>query len=272
MQNLLESASLRNTHWSVDVRDSASGATVVDFDRHRVLQTASIAKIFLLVEVAAQIASGNVDPLVPVDRRSIARVADSGLWQHFACPVLPVVDLARLVGSLSDNLATNALIDLVGLKAVQDRASRYATDGSTICDVVRDVRGTDDPPSFSVGSAADLALLLVGLRQGTVESPQVSEMVLDWLAAGADLSMVASAFGLDPLAHAAVADRGVSLWNKTGTDSGVRADVGVIHVRNRALAYAVICNWDAFAQVDPRDDVLLAMRRIGEWLLSLGAT
>jgi beta-lactamase class A len=268
VHRLLEAEDLRNTHWSLDIRDARSGATLTEFDNHQLLRTASVAKVYVLIEVAARVIAGDVDPLLPVDRRSIPPVAESGLWQHLASDVLPVVDVARLVGSVSDNLATNVLIDLVGLEAVQARAAKYAADGSTLHDVVRDVRGAGDPATFSEGSAADWASLFVRLKQGAAESPRVSEMVLDWLAAGADLSMVASAFGLDPLAHAGAADRGIMLWNKTGTDPGVRADVGAIDLGRQTLAYAVVCNWSPLARPDPRDEVLLAMRKIGESLLS----
>ncbi|RLV52388.1 serine hydrolase, partial [Aeromicrobium phragmitis] len=79
-----------------------------------------------------------------------------------------------------------------------------------------------------------------------------------------DLSMVASAFGLDPLAHRE-ADRSVRLANKTGTDAGVRADVGVVGGPDAAIAYAVLAQWDPDGG-DRRDDVLSAMAAIGQWV------
>jgi beta-lactamase class A len=270
VRRLLDAEQLRGTRWSVEVRDATSGATLVELDSHRLLRTASVAKVYVLVEVAVRLASGEMDPLLPVDRRSTAPVADSGLWQHFASEVLPVLDVAALVGSVSDNLAANALVELVGLDAVRARAAKHAADGSTLHDLVRDVRGAEDPVTLSEGSAADWVSLFAGLERGTVESPRVSEMVLGWLGAGADLSMVAAAFGLDPLSHAGAADRGIAVWNKTGTDAGVRADVGAIARGNRTLAYAVLCNWSPLADPDPRDDVLWAMRGIGASLRSRG--
>lgn len=263
VRRLLASDALRGTQWSVAVRDATSGATLVELDSHRLLRTASVGKVFTLVEVAARLTAGELDPLLPVERRSTAPVADSGLWQHLTSEVLPVVDVAALVGAVSDNLAANALLELVGLEAVRTRAAKHAADGSTLHDLVRDVRGADDPPTLSEGSAADWAALFAGLKRGTVESPRVSELVLGWLAGGADLSMVASAFGLDPLSHAGGADRGISLWNKTGTDAGVRADAGAIDQGGRTLAYAVLCNWSPVADSDPRDAVLAAMAGIG---------
>ena len=58
-------------------------------------------------------------------------------------------------------------------------------------------------------------------------------MTVGWLGLGCDLSMVASAFNLDPLARTTMT-RGFTLVNKTGTAAGVRADVGFVE-RSRGL-------------------------------------
>src|SRR5689334_17203490 len=101
------------TTWSVDVR--REGRAVYQRGAHRLLGTASLAKVFLLLEVAERIVEGTVDPTTVLDRRSVDPVSDSGLWQHLATDRLMVEDVAQLVGTLSDNLATNVLLDLVGL-------------------------------------------------------------------------------------------------------------------------------------------------------------
>ena len=62
------------------------------------------------------------------------------------------------------------------------------------------------------------------LRAGDLLPPGVSAGLVDLLRLNTDLSMVAAAFALDPLAHVDV-DVGVRLFNKTGTDIGTRADV-----------------------------------------------
>jgi beta-lactamase class A len=268
VERVLGSAALRQTRWSIDVRNAMSAASLIEHQSHRLLSTASVAKIFLLVELAVRLEARVLDPHEPLDRRSIPRVADSGLWQHLSSDVLPVIDVAAFVGAVSDNLATNALIGLVGLDAVRARARSLAPDGSTLHDIVRDVRGVGVPPRLSIGSASDWAQLFVALRGGALVSPFVSAIVLDWLAPGVDLSMVASAFGLDPLAHEGFADRGIGLWNKTGTDAGVRADVGLAEIGGEAIAFAVLCNWRPGAAPDPRDAVLAAMRQIGEAIRS----
>jgi beta-lactamase class A len=99
------------------------------------------------------------------------------------------------------------------------------------------------------------------LSHREVINDMVSDKVLGWLATGTDLSMVGGAFRLDPLAHTAP-DRGVMLWNKTGTNDGVRADVGSLQGKHTSVSYAVIANWTTTVD-DPRDAVLGGMREIG---------
>ncbi len=90
--------------------------------------------------------------------------------------------------------------------------------------------------------------------------PTLDERVRAWLSSGVDLSMVASAYGLDPLAHRE--DPEVRLLNKTGTSDGVRADIGLVGT----TPYAAIANWDpAGPEVGDgvRAEVLATMRGLG---------
>jgi beta-lactamase class A len=217
--------------------------------------------VFLLLEVAARLESGALSPDLPVDRRSVDPVADSGLWQHLTTDVLPLSDVAQLVGSVSDNWATNALLDLVGLESVQERASALAPGGSTLLDVVRDRRLPEHPPTLSVGCASDWFPLMSALATGDGLGRKLSLRVLEWLRHGADLSLVASAFGLDPLAHADL-DRGLRVFSKTGTSDGVRADVGVVMGPEDTWAYASLATWNP-VEGDRRDEVLETMRALG---------
>jgi beta-lactamase class A len=150
----------------------------------------------------------------------------------------------------------------MGLEAVQARAAWTAPGGSTLHDLVRDTRTSQTPATLSEGCASDWGTIFHGLHRGAGEGDRVSVDVLAWLAGGADLSMVASAFGMDPLSHASGADGGVRLWNKTGTDAGVRADAGVVEVGGAVWTYAAICNWIDDAP-ELRAEVLGAMGSIG---------
>ncbi|MFB2598864.1 serine hydrolase [Herbiconiux sp. P17] len=274
--------------------DTGSGKVLFSVDDHLSVPTASIGKVLLLIEVAARIsardgsgsAAGTVPPAPPVpgsapsdgrprsvrpapgaealsilNRTAQDSVGDSGLWQHLQVPALPVSDLAALIGATSDNLATNVLLRRIGLDAVRARAESLGLRRTLLLDVVRDVRGPDDAPQLSVGSARELATLFRALERGEVVDETTSRLVTGWLSLGSDLSMVGGAFGLDPFAHTEP-DHGIHLFNKTGTDAGIRSEAGVVVGPRAGVAYAVTMRFND-VDLPARLGVLDAMRTLG---------
>ncbi len=231
--------------WSCCVLD-AGGHVIDESEADQTHPTASIGKVFLLCEVAERIADGRLDPRARLARDPRLSVADSGLWQHLAQDSLPLVDACVLVAAVSDNWATNVLLDMVGLESVGARAQALGCHHSRLHDRVRDARTDDDPPTLSSGTARELAEVArrihLAASGGEAEGVGVdaARLVEGWLLTGVDLSMVAAPFRLDPLAHG---EGDLRLWNKTGTDRGIRADMGVIWTDADAVAYAAIATW-----------------------------
>lgn len=254
--------------WSIDVVDVHTGAKHLSHSPRTLLSTASLGKVFVLLDAANRIAA---DPRVGrtmLHRDASLRVTDSGIWQALSQPTLSVADAAALVGAVSDNWATNALIDFLTLDAVQQRASESAPLGSTIHDYVRDSRSGSDPVRLSSGCAEDFTALMTALWSAPDTIP--ARQVLDWLSRNTDLSMVAIATLLDPLAHveADQADGELRLWNKTGSDVTVRADAGIVAGTRTTIAYAAIANWATDAP-DCRAEVMSTMRSVGERVVEL---
>ncbi len=200
-----------------------------------------------------------------LDRTDSDLIGGAGVWQHLHVPALPLADLAAIVGSTSDNVATNILLRRVGLDAVRRRAESLGITKSALLDVVRERRGPDDAPQLSVGSAAELAWLFARIARGEAVDAPTSYRVADWLALGADLTLVASAFGLDPLAHTR-SDHSLTLFNQTGTDTGIRCEAGVLRGPRAGVAYAVTVMF-ADKDISTRLEALGAMRTIGTDLL-----
>lgn len=250
---------------SASVTDLDTGKTLVAIDERIVLPTASVGKILLLIEVSARLTERDFSAYGLLDKTMRDSVGDSGVWQHLQAPSLPVADLASLVGATSDNLATNVLLRQVGLQAVRARTESLGLMRTALLDLVRDSRGPDDAPQLSVGSTAELTWLFAALARGQVVDSLTSSRVLGWLSLNADLSMVASAFGLDPLSHRGV-DHGVLLVNKTGTDDGVRSEAGVLRGPRAAVSYAVSVQFND-SGMPARLRVLDAMRTVGFDLL-----
>jgi beta-lactamase class A len=259
--------------WSVLVQRLDSATPLIEVDADQVCATASIGKVLLLITVAERIESGLLGAEAPLSRSDVDPVADSGLWQHLGVEQLSVSDVCSLVGATSDNLATNVLVSLVGLEQVAETGQRLGMTQTALNDIVRDNRLSEHPAALSSGSARDLVRLCRVLDEADGVSRGASDKVTGWLSTNTDLSMVASAFSLDPLAHVDV-DRGIELWNKTGTNDGVRCDIGVVRQGAINVAYAALANWTPQGPADPtRDDVLTSMRNIGKVIRSsMGST
>lgn len=245
--------------WSVLVQTD-EGMPVGAVGAESALRTASVGKVLLLLETARAVTEGEVSGDELLTRTVDEWVADSGLWHTMAVESLPVTDVAALVGAVSDNLATNVLLRRIGLDAVARRAVVLGLRATALHDRVRDVRTTEHAATLSTGSAAELAGLMARVAASTAVSPAADALVRQWLSANVDLSMVGSVLveqaGVDPIAHSVVLARqaaadssvaghapGLVLWNKTGTDDGVRADVGAVTRHGRTVTWAAIANW-----------------------------
>jgi len=250
---------------SASVIDLDSDQRVLSIDDRIVLPTASVGKILLLIEVSARLSEQAVPEIEVLAKTPRDTVGDSGLWRHLQARSLPLTDVATLVGATSDNLATNVLLREVGLDAVRARTEELGLLRTALLDLVRDHRGPDDAPQLSVGSTAELAWLFAALARGQVVDALTSSRVLGWLSLNTDLSMVASAFGVDPLSHRGV-DHGLQLVNKTGTDTGVRSEVGILRGPRRGIAYAVSVQF-ADRSIAARLRGLDALRAVGFDLL-----
>lgn len=250
---------------SARATDLSSGRVLFSVDDHVVMPTAGIGTVLLLIEVAARLRDADFGVYTILDRSAADSVQGSGIWQHLQAPSLPVADLAALIGAAGDNLAANVLIRAVGLEAVRVRAEALGLAQTALLDLVRDQRGPDDAPHLSVGSAKELTWLFTSLARGEIVDAEASERVIGWLSLNTDLSMVASAFGFDPLSHRA-GDHGILLVNKTGTDAGVRSEVGILRGPRAGVTYAVSMSF-ADSRLSSRLAVLDGMRAVGLDLL-----
>ena len=250
---------------SASVIDLRTGLTLVSIDDRVAMPTASVGKILLLIEVSARITARDAAGFGILDKTPGDAIGAPGIWHRLQATALPVADLAALVGATSDSLATNVLLRHIGLEAVRTRTESLGLGRTALLDLARTTRGPDDAPQLSVASTAELAWLFAALSRGEIVDHVTSDRVLGWLALNADLSLVASAFGLDPLAHRST-DHGIRVVNKTGVDFGVRAEVGLLSGSRTGVSYAVTVQF-ADADLATRLRVIEAIRTVGYDLL-----
>lgn len=228
---------------AVRVTDLDRGDAVLSGDDFITLPIGGLGVVPLLVEVAAAFDDGRLDPAEVVDRTSTDGVSVAGLWHHLAAQRFSLGDLAVLAASAGDALAANVLLERVGLEAVRNRLGQLGMPRSALLDGFRDSRGPDDAPHVALGTAAEMSELFSALVNSSAVNPSVSAHVAEWLSRNHDLSLVASATGLDPFAHDND-DHGLLFINKTGRGAGIRAEAGVLAGTRAGVSYALIVCFD----------------------------
>lgn len=220
-----------------------SGRSLLSGDDHVPLPIAGLGVVPLLVETAAALDAGRLDPLQIVDRIDDGHVAGSGLWRSLRAPALPIVDLAVLAAAAGDPNAANVLLDIIGFERLRARMVALGMPRSAVLDRFRDARGPDDAPHVAVGTTREFAKLFVSLVDSRAVNAAISAQVAEWLSLNQDLGLVASAMGLDPFAHDHDA-HGLLFINKTGRDRGICAEAGVLVGPRAGVAYALTVCFD----------------------------
>ncbi|MET4051973.1 beta-lactamase class A [Frigoribacterium sp. PvP054] len=247
---------------SASVADLDSGDDLLSVDEHLALPVGQLGAVLLLIEVSARIEDGTLRPLDELERPGApGDQGPGGVWPYLRRTRLPITDAATLVGAFRDAAAVDALIGLVGLAAVRARGESLGLTKTALLDVTRSTRGPDDAPALAVGTAHELAGLTVALARGEVVDRAVSNRVLGWLSLGADTSLVAAPFGLDPLGHRRL-DHDLQIVHATGGDAGVRAELGVLRGPRRSVAYCVVVTFDDLTLAH-RLRALEALRAVG---------
>lgn len=239
---LERSAGARNI--AVAVYDTATHAS---FRRHadRWFHAASTIKVAILLGVYASIHRGWLLPRSRLHVRNrffsaadgapfrVAADRDANAEVHAAIgKMMRVSDLSLHMIATSSNLATNLLLDLVGLETVQRSLDELGIDGIDIR------RGVEDERAFEHGinnrvTADGLVQLLRTIAEGRAFSAELSREMLDILHAQEFKNGIPARL-----------PRAVRVAHKTGEISTVAHDAGVVYPPGRApYVIAILTEW-----------------------------
>ncbi|MPZ17382.1 MAG: serine hydrolase [Luteitalea sp.] len=201
------------------IKDLVSGAEIA-VNEDRVFPTASSIKIAILVELYRQAEHGR---LRLEDRHRVAdsdRAGGSGVLQHLGAAELSLRDLATLMIVLSDNTATNILIDKVGMDTVNATLDRLGLPATRLR---RKMIRPDEQAAGreNVSTPAELGRLVERIYREKVVTPQACREMLQVLAHPKS----------GPLRSRLPQD--VRVAHKTGGLGGVVNDVGVVLLEGR---------------------------------------
>jgi beta-lactamase class A len=241
-------AKARASSMAVAIADLETGAAF-HYHADRWFHAASTIKVAILVGVFGAIFRGELLPQSRVHvRNRFLSAADGSPYRvrldRDANPevhrevgrTLRVSELADAMITTSSNLATNLLLDLVGLDALQRTIEGFGLEGIDLR------RGVEDEKAFEAGinnrvTANGLVGLLRLIGEERAFSPALSRAMLDILLGQQFKSGIPA--GLP---------RGAKVAHKTGEISTIAHDAGLVYLPGRKpYALAVLTEWEPAA-------------------------
>jgi beta-lactamase class A len=230
------------------------GCTIVGpdgyrFERHsdRRFRSASTVKIPIMIEVYRQIDRDALSPDQLIKLTDADRTPGSSWLQYLHEGIeFTVDDLMTFMISISDNTATNILIDLAGLEQINATMRDLGMIGSELGRKMKGVPSQPDQPE-NWATPDDYALAIASILDGTAASAASCDRMIEMLGRQSNDRRIAR--------YLPKTD-GVKWGSKTGTVGNVVNDVGFIEANGQRLILSFFC--------EGMHDVHVAEQAIGE--------
>ena len=227
------------------------------------VRTASTIKVAVMVEAFARVAEGKSKWSDELVLSKAVRYGGSGVLNELTDGLrLSLRDAVTLMMELSDNTATNMVLDYLSTDAVNERMESL---GLRQTRIMRKVGGggesregkVESNKRFGLGRTTphELASLLERMERGEVVSPAVSKEMIDLLKREQGTNGIW---------------RGqwrVSKATKSGALDALRSNVGIIYHPRGRIALAVTCDDMPQAEWTPDNPAYLLMSRLSELII-----
>ncbi|HEY2934520.1 MAG TPA: serine hydrolase [Acidobacteriota bacterium] len=240
---------------------------VIEYRSGEKVQTASVIKVPVMVEVFAQARESRFTLQDVIASTEENKAQGSGVLQDLGPGLhLTVRDAVVLMIILSDNTATNMLIDRVGVKAVNDRMRQLGLADTTLYKKVfrpppESLPEEEKKWGLGATTAKDMALLMEKIyRKEVVDSPS-SEAMIGILKKQRDRDQIPRYFFGEKWAKVDVA-------HKTGALDRVRNDVGLVFTPEGDFVLSLFAQESEDRKWTPDNEATLALARLSEALVT----
>ena len=189
---------------------------------------ASIIKVPILIELFRHCEKNclSLDKTLILQANNI--VDGAGVLQELHTGLkLTLNDLARLTIVVSDNTASNMLIDLLGFEAINNFIESVGLTGTRLNKTF--MTPLKSPEMYNYTNAADMLTLLENLYKGKLLSKKFTNEVLSIMSRQQYREKIPKYL-----------PENLTISNKTGEVSGVRHDIAIISDKNLAYGIAVL--------------------------------
>jgi len=265
-----DTTSLRRTLDSlVQAHRGVVGYSVVDLESgdrlssrgDETFPTASLIKVPILVTVHDLIGKGQLSPDDRLTVLKIDKVPGSGILQHLHDGmVITVADAAWLMATISDNTATNLLLDRVIIRRVWDKMESLGLRNTKVHSksfLRSSSVAMDSSVKYGLGVTTpnEMARLFELLAAGKAVSPAADSAMLRALENGDDYRTLQRFAG------------NVRSARKTGLGDSVRTECSLFYLRNRVVA-CVLTRDNADTRWILDNEPNLTMARMGEAIVA----
>ena len=244
----------------VALHDTATG-TELQYDADRWFHAASTIKVAILLGVFAAMHRGDLVPQSRLHVRNrflsafdgtpfrVLADRDANSAVHDAIgKTMRVSELSLHMIATSSNLATNLLLDLLGIRSVQRTVASFGIEGVDVR------RGVEDELAFEHGivnrvTANGLVALLRVIAEERAFTPRLSRDMLDLLHQQEFRNGIPARL-----------PRAVRVAHKTGDISTIAHDAGVVYPPGRTpYVVAILTEWDADASTSGRSSTIASI-------------
>ena len=193
------------------------------------LPSASLIKLPVLLTVLEAVSRSKLELNERIPLNAVAQVGGSGILHTLQAGLEPTIrDLLTLMIIVSDNTATNMLIERVGQDAINTFCQQHGFSGTKLVGRLQlpeaEQNEAQQRGERNTTCAADMLGLLLGLVRGDILPPQETELALDILKKQQFTEALARYLPTDPELDAPYAQ----VASKSGCLSGVWHDAGII--------------------------------------------
>jgi beta-lactamase class A len=256
---------------SIFAKNLDTGATFALHPDDRI-PTASTIKLPILCATFEAVKEGRLKWTDLITLHDADKVSGSGILGEFSDGVkLPLADLTHLMIVLSDNTATNLVLDQVTAEYVNEYLDKQGLKGTRSMRKVRgDGADLKSPSGFSkagldpanvkygLGSSTprEMVILLERIEKGDIVSPEASKEILKVLKRQRDTNGIARKMG------------DLVVANKAGALDHLRSDVGIVYAKGNRIAMAITCQDVPRVDWTSDNEGLLLISKIAEALVA----
>lgn len=226
---ILELASSAGGAFGIAAKDLSTGSQIL-LNADREFVAASIIKIPIMVEGFKQAEEGRIRLQAKVKLTDTDKVGGAGILRVMSQGIkIPVIDLIRLMIVISDNTASNILLDLLGIERVNHTMQELGFRGITLRRKFMTL--PQRVPAANSVTPQDITGLLEKIARGQVVSRRACEEMVKIMKEQQYNDLIPALIQVsDDKEESLVGQmQKVEIAHKTGSVSGVRHDAAIVY-------------------------------------------